>query len=220
MNLIIVGGPGAGKGSLANCLIKDLGIPHVSSGDICRENINLKTPLGHQIEGYLKSGGLVPDAVISDVIFKRLAQPDCKRGFLLDGFPRTLHQAEMLKQKYNIDFIVRIETTTETVIGRLCGRYMCRNCGTIHNKLWHPITKCRECGGELYQREDDTEAVIRNRLEKYHAEEKPIIDFYEKEAKAKSKNAPKILTISSDIKETAEVVYDKFKKQYGTILGL
>ena len=187
-------------------IARDLSVPHISSGDIFRENIRAKTALGEQVEKYVTHGKLVPDDLAVDTILHRLAERDCGRGFVLDGFPRTLAQAELLARRVKIDRVIQIVSSPETVVARLGGRYTCRNCGAIHNTRWEDVSKCRECSGQLYQREDDHEAAIRRRLEQYYAEFAPILAFY-------TARRVQIVTVASELAESPEDIYEKYKLQ-------
>lgn len=216
MKFVIIGGPGAGKGSLSKLLAADMKIPHISSGDICRENIAAKTHLGREMEKFISKGNLVPDDIITSIVLDRVRRPDCARGFVLDGFPRTIGQAIML-EPIGIDYLVRIVVSPETVIARLCGRFMCKKCGAVYNKMWHDITKCSACGGELWQREDDREDIIRGRIETYKREESPILEFYRGGKNSKFNKNDRILEIESILADNPQVMYQKFKEKYGKI---
>jgi len=203
MKLILIGPSGAGKGSLAEYLVRDYNIPHISTGQMFRENIDNKTPLGKEAEKYINDGLFVPDEITVSMLLDRISKPDCENGFILDGYPRSLNQAMLLAQKVNIDRVVEIDASDETVIARLGGRYMCEKCNTIHNTLYDDVSKCKSCGNlKLYQREDDREEKILKRLEQYHAQIDPILNFY---------NAQGLLvTIKSGMDDRPVDLYGKF----------
>ncbi|MER0241257.1 adenylate kinase [Streptomyces sp. HSW2009] len=187
MRIVLVGPPGAGKGTQAAYLAKNLSIPHISTGDLFRANISQGTPLGQQAQEYMKAGQLVPDEVTVGMAKDRMAQPDAEGGFLLDGFPRNLHQAQVLDQiltadGLSLDAVLDLEVPEDEVVKRIAGRRTCRtdSSHTFHVEYSKPKVAdvCDVCGGELYQREDDSEETVRKRLEVYHSETEPIIDFY------------------------------------------
>ncbi|MBW1990610.1 MAG: adenylate kinase [Deltaproteobacteria bacterium] len=186
MNLILLGGPGAGKGTQAKKLIEKYQIPQVSTGDILREAVKEGTPLGKKAKEFMDAGQLVPDEVVIGIVEERLKQPDCQKGFILDGFPRTVPQAEALDQvlaKMNsgIDHVISIEVDEEELVTRLTGRRTCRNCGQMYHIKFNPPKQegvCDKCGGELYQRDDDNEATVRSRLATYNQATKPLVDYY------------------------------------------
>lgn len=187
-NLILLGPPGAGKGTQAKKLVDNYGIPQISTGDILRVAVKEGTPLGKEAKSYMDKGELVPDSVVIGIIEERLKQPDCKEGYILDGFPRTVPQAEALddilkKMKSGIDHVISIEVPDEELIGRLTGRWTCKNCGAMfHEKNQPPkeAGKCDHCGGELYQRDDDKAETIRERLRVYNSQTQPLIEYYNK----------------------------------------
>ncbi len=187
MNLILLGPPGAGKGTQAKRLIDAYGIPQISTGDMLREAVKNQTQLGLEAKKYMDAGQLVPDEVVIGLVKERLAQPDCAKGFMLDGFPRTVAQAEELDKVLAemgkaIDHVISIEVPNEELIGRLTGRRTCRNCGAGYHVIFDPPKvegKCDKCGGELYQRDDDNEATVANRLKVYESQTKPLIDYYQ-----------------------------------------
>ncbi len=178
MNIILNGASGCGKGSMAGFLVRDFGLVHISTGDLFREQIAKQTPLGKKVESYVSTGKWVPDEVTIEVLLDRIKQPDCAKGVILDGFPRTLNQAKALAKVLPIDLVIAIEVTDEIVQTRLGGRYMCRDCGTIHAARWDKIDKCKKCGGELYQRDDDKAEFIQKRLENFKKNNGEILDFY------------------------------------------
>ena len=178
MNIVLNGASGCGKGSMAGFLVRDFGLAHISTGDLFREQIAKQTPLGKKVESYVSTGKWVPDEVTIEVLLDRIKQPDCAKGIVLDGFPRTLNQAKALDKVLKIDLVIAIEVTDEIVQTRLGGRYMCRQCGTIHAARWDKIDKCKKCGGELYQRDDDKAEFIQKRLENFKLNNGEILDFY------------------------------------------
>ena len=181
MKIIFLGAPGSGKGTHATRVKTELGVPHISTGDIFRENIKGGTPLGVLAKSYIDKGALVPDDVVIKIVEDRLAREDCKNGFILDGFPRTIYQAEALKKIAAIDVVVNLVVDDEAIVKRVAGRRMCR-CGETYNVAFlNGKTTCAKCGGELYQRDDDKEETVKSRLEVYHKETAPLIDYYRKE---------------------------------------
>ena len=178
MNLILNGASGCGKGSMAGFLVRDFGLVHISTGDLFREQMAKGTPLGKKVESYVSTGKWVPDEVTIEVLLDRIKQPDCAKGVILDGFPRTLNQAKALEKVLDVDLVIAIDVTDEIVQTRLGGRYMCRACGTIHAARWDKIDKCKKCGGELYQRDDDKAEFIQKRLENFKKNNGEILDFY------------------------------------------
>lgn len=181
MNLIILGPPGGGKGTYASRISEEYNIPHIATGDILRREVNEKSELGKKVEDYLDRGALVPDEIVNEIVKKRISEPDCHEGFVLDGYPRTLAQANALDEVTEIDLVVNLKVSEEVIIDRLTNRRVCRNCGEIYNLKSMPPEKegvCDKCGGELYQREDDRPEVIKKRLREYGERTQPVIDFY------------------------------------------
>jgi len=182
MRFIIFGSPGAGKGTYASRLAEKLDIAAMSTGDIFREEIKQKTALGEKVEGFLKRGELVPDEIVIEVLKDRISRPESEKGFILDGYPRTIEQAKALDKITKIDAIIRLIVPEWVIIERLSNRRTCRKCGAIYNvKYLKPKRAgiCDKCGGELYQREDDKPKVIRERLRIYEAQTQPLITYYE-----------------------------------------
>ena len=179
MNLIFLGPPGAGKGTQAVRVCEQLGIPQISTGDILRRAIKNETPTGLAAKSYIDKGQLVPDSVVIDIVRERLVQDDCKNGYLLDGFPRTVAQAEALESFAKIDAVVDIDVSDEKLVARLSGRRVCLSCGgTYHVSQLNGSMTCAKCGNELIQRADDKAETVLSRLTVYHAQTEPLIDFY------------------------------------------
>jgi adenylate kinase len=189
MNLILLGPPGAGKGTQAKMLVKALSIPQISTGDILRAAVKEQSPMGIKAKECMDAGALVPDEVVVGIVKERLGMADCAGGFILDGFPRTVPQADALKANLAgmgkaIEHVVSIVVDNEELLQRITGRRTCRNCGHGYHVKFDPPKStgtCNECGGELYQRDDDSEATMRNRLNVYDSQTAPLIQYYEKE---------------------------------------
>ncbi|QJA05721.1 adenylate kinase [Thermosulfurimonas marina] len=188
MNIVFLGPPGAGKGTQAKRITERYGIPQISTGDMFREHLSKGTELGKKAKEYMEKGQLVPDEIVLSMVEERLKQPDCEKGFILDGFPRTVPQAEALDEMLarwgkKIDYAIAIEVPDEELVKRLTGRRTCKNCGMMYHVIFKPPKvegKCDACGGELYQRPDDNEETVRNRLKVYHESTAPLLDYYEK----------------------------------------
>ena len=179
MNVIFLGPPGAGKGTQAVRVCERLGIPQISTGDILRRAIKEQTPTGLAAKSYIDKGQLVPDSVVIDIVRERLEHDDCKNGYLLDGFPRTVLQAEALETFAKIDAVIDIDVSDEKLVERLSGRRVCLSCGgTYHVSLLGGSTTCAKCGEQLIQRDDDKAETVLSRLSVYHAQTAPLIDFY------------------------------------------
>ena len=192
MNLILLGAPGAGKGTQAELLSKHLQIPTISTGNMLREAMANGTELGKQVKPYMDVGLLVPDELILGIVAERVAQPDCKNGFILDGVPRTLPQAEALKAKgVTIDHVVSIEIEDNVIEGRMTGRRVCGKCGASYHIVMNPPKTegiCDQCGAELMIRKDDAPETVRKRLQVYHASTETLKDFYAAEGKLRLVN--------------------------------
>ncbi len=200
MRLILLGAPGSGKGTMAQKLTTDLGIPQISTGDIFRKNLKEETPLGLQVKSILASGALVPDEITIEIVKSRLAEADCANGYILDGFPRSLVQAEALDTFQNVDFAVNLDVDKETVVRRLSGRRFCPDCnGTFHVSTLENESVCPNCGGKLIIRADDSEATVRERLKVYDTTTFPLLNYYEKQGK--------LLTVDGN--GTVDEVYDR-----------
>ncbi len=186
MKLMIMGPPGAGKGTQAEVLVKELGIIHISTGDMFRAAIKEGTEMGNKAKEYMDKGQLVPDEVVVGMVKDRLSQPDCAKGFLLDGFPRTLAQADALSKTLDdvgikLDGVINIAVPRERLMARLTGRRVCKGCGASYHVIFNPPKTegaCNSCAGELYQRSDDNEETVSNRLDVYEAQTQPLIDYY------------------------------------------
>ena len=191
MRLILLGPPGAGKGTQAKLLAQKFNIQQISTGDILRQAVKNKTEMGLKAKSYMDQGKLVPDSVVIGIIKDRLDNPDCSTGFILDGFPRTIQQAEALslalkQMEMDIDHLIDIEIDYGNLIQRLTDRWTCRECGEGYHKMSNPPKKesvCDKCGGELYQRDDDKEETIQKRFEVYRKETEPLKDYYQKNGK-------------------------------------
>jgi adenylate kinase len=190
MRIVLLGGPGSGKGTQAKKLIDRLGVPQISTGDIFRAALKEGTPMGLKAKTYMDKGELVPDDVVIGVVEERLTKSDLDKGYMLDGFPRTLPQAQTLdgilaKQSKSIDHAILVDVPDEELVARLSGRRTCRNseCGRMYHVMFNPSKKegiCDACGSELYQRDDDSEATIRERLTVYNKQTAPLVDYYDK----------------------------------------
>lgn len=182
--VILLGAPGAGKGTQAARLASALGLPHVATGDLFRENLANDTPLGRRARGVMDQGKLVPDDLVIEMLFDRVSRGDCADGYLLDGFPRTLPQAEVLTRRLPADWDVQvfeIAVPDDVLVDRISGRLLCRGCKNIHHTVFSaPRAKgrCDACGGELYRREDDAPEVVRERLAVYHEQTAPVVEYY------------------------------------------
>jgi adenylate kinase len=184
--IVLLGLPGAGKGTQAERLGEVLGVPHIASGDLFREHMDSGSELGRRARTYIERGDLVPDEVTIGMVAERLARPDCADGFVLDGFPRTVAQAEALEQVLRqmgaaLDVVPLIQVSEEVALARLAGRWTCRDCGAVYHTLFDPPQEpgvCGDCGGELYQRPDETPEAHRHRLEVYQEQTAPMVDYY------------------------------------------
>lgn len=188
MKIIMLGAPGAGKGTQAKMLAEKFNIPHISTGDIFRANIKNGTELGAKAKEYMDKGLLVPDELVVDLVIDRFKNPDCKNGYILDGFPRTIPQAEALDKALtaigeSVDFAINVEVPDENIVNRMSGRRACVGCGATYHIVYNPTkveNKCDTCGGELILREDDKPETVLNRLSVYHEQTQPLIDYYTK----------------------------------------
>ena len=204
MNIVLLGGPGAGKGTQAAKLVEEYKMPHISTGDMLRAAVAAGTPLGLKAKTYMDAGELVPDDVIIGLVIDRLQEPDTDNGFVLDGFPRTSAQAvaldaELGKLERPLDAALLVDVDADVIIKRLCSRRMCRECGYIGSVA---DASCPKCGGEMYQRDDDNEETVRNRLEVYEKSTSPLIDYY--------RGSELLVTIDGD--RDPDVVYADVKE--------
>ena len=187
MNLVLMGLPGAGKGTQAEKIVDKYGIPHISTGDMFRAAMKEGTELGLKAKSFMDKGELVPDEVTIGIVRERLSKNDCQNGFLLDGFPRTVPQAEALEAilaglKRNIDYVINIDVNKDILMERLTGRRICKDCGATYHLVFNPPSKegiCDRCGGELYQRADDNAETVQNRLDVNVKQAQPLLDFYQ-----------------------------------------
>ncbi len=182
-NIILLGAPGAGKGTQAAMIAEEFKVPHISTGDILRRNMKEGTPLGLKAKAFVESGGLVPDEVVIGLVEDRLSQDDCKNGYILDGFPRTIAQAEALDKVAKIDLAINIDVPFETIIDRLGGRRVCVCGETYHVSMLNGETTCKRCGKELFIRDDDKPETVKNRLKVYSDQTQPLIDYYRSQNK-------------------------------------
>ncbi len=196
MRIVLLGAPGAGKGTQAKKLIDKYGIPQISTGDILRKAVADGTPLGIEAKSYMNKGELVPDSVVIGLVKERLQQDDCRKGFILDGFPRNIAQAETLDRVLGemgvpLQIALSVDVDLDVLMKRLTGRRTCRQCGQMYNIYFSPPAKegiCDKCGGELYHRDDDKEETIRKRLEVYESQTAPLIEYYKNKGILKSVN--------------------------------
>lgn len=210
MRLILLGPPGVGKGTQASSIVAEYGITHISTGDIFRHNIKNETELGKKVKSYLDKGQLVPDELTIDLVWDRLSKDDCKKGFLLDGFPRTINQAEALQKGLEerglkLDKVINIDVDKNILVKRLSGRRVCKNCGETYHIDNKPTLKdgvCDKCSGEVIQRADDNEKTVLDRIEVYEKQTFPLIDFY--------KNLGLILTVDGTL--SIEDVFSQIKE--------
>ena len=205
MRLILLGAPGAGKGTQAEILSKELNIPTISTGNILRAAMKNGTPVGLKAKSYVEAGKLVPDDVIIGIIEERLAQPDCGKGYILDGVPRTIPQAQAMEEKgVGVDWAISLEVADQVIIERMSGRRTCKNCSQTFHVVNNPPKQegiCDFCGGELTIRKDDAPETVRTRLEVYHSETEPLKDFYAERGKLKTvDNQPSIEATTAAIK--------------------
>lgn len=214
MRLILLGAPGAGKGTQAVILAEEFKVPHISTGDIFRNNIKNGTELGKKAKEYMDKGLLVPDEITIEIVKDRLKQDDCKDGFILDGFPRTIPQAEYLDKVLNelnapLDKVLNISVSDEIIVDRMSGRRTCTSCGASYHVINNPPKKegvCDNCGADIIQRADDKEETVKQRLKTYHEQTEPLIDYYKKQGK--------LVTVNGENK------IDDTKKEVLKVLGV
>lgn len=200
MKLILLGAPGSGKGTMAQKLTAALEIPQISTGDIFRKNLKEETPLGLQVKSIMASGALVPDEITIEIVKNRLAEDDCQKGYILDGFPRSIAQAKALDGFQQVDYAVNLDVDKEVVVKRLSGRRFCPDCsGTYHVSALSDETVCPHCGGKLIIRADDAEETVRERQRVYESTTLPLLEYYDKQGK--------LLTVDGN--GTVEEVYDR-----------
>ncbi len=212
-NLVLLGPPGAGKGTQAGRIVAEYGIPHISTGDILRAAVKNQTALGLEAKKYMDAGELVPDSVVIGIVKDRLQESDTQRGFLMDGFPRTIPQAEALDEALQglgraITKVIVLLVDEEILVKRLTGRRICRSCQTPYHVMFTPPEQegvCDKCGGELYQRDDDTEATVRNRLAVYRKQTEPLIEYYDRSG----------VVVRIDGAQEAEKVFEDIREALG-----
>ena len=209
MVIVMLGAPGAGKGTQADLICAEYNIPHISTGDIFRANIKNGTELGKRAKAYMDKGELVPDELTVEILLDRVAKDDCQEGYVLDGFPRTIPQAEVLddalgKLSAKVDYAINVDVPDDAIVARMSGRRSCPDCGTVYHIVYNKPAKegtCDKCGASLVQREDDAEETVRNRLKVYHDQTAPLIDFYEK------KGALRTVDGTQDMKQVTDNIF-------------
>lgn len=210
MNLILLGAPGAGKGTQAKAIVDKYGIPQISTGDMLRDAVKKGTDLGKKAKEYMDKGELLPDEIVIGIVKERLKQDDAQKGFILDGFPRTIKQAEELDKilselNLELDAVINVAVPEDEVVRRIVNRRSCRNCGAVYHLIYKPPKeegKCDYCGGELYQRDDDKEETVRDRYNVYRDQTEPLIEYYSKQGLVKNVDGTK------DIDEVTKDVLD------------
>ena len=213
MKVVMLGAPGAGKGTQAEKIAEEFGIPHISTGDIFRKNIKENTELGKEAKSYMDAGKLVPDELTVKMLLDRVNNDDCRDGYILDGFPRTIPQAEALDSKLyelgeDIDYAINVDVPDDNIINRMSGRRACPKCGATYHIEYIPPKKdgvCDECGGELVIRDDDKPETVKNRLAVYHEQTQPLIDYYKK------KDVLHVVDGTVDVADVFEAIKDILK---------
>ena len=211
MNIILLGAPGAGKGTQATKISDKYGLPHISTGDIFRENIKNQTEIGLLAKSYIDKGQLVPDEVTCKIVENRIEKPDCEKGYMLDGFPRTIVQAEALDKITKIDLVINIDVDFSLIMDRICGRRVCKDCGeSYHVSTLNGAATCSRCGGELSQRKDDNPETVQSRLEVYEKQTSPLIEYYTKKGV--------LFTVKSDKDSTPDSTFVKVSEKLDSLL--
>ena len=211
MNIILLGAPGAGKGTQATKISDKYALPHISTGDIFRENIKNQTEIGLLAKSYIDKGQLVPDEVTCKIVENRIAKPDCEKGYMLDGFPRTIVQAEALDKITKIDFVINIDVDFSLIMDRICGRRVCKDCGeSYHVSTLNGATACSRCGGELSQRKDDNPETVQSRLDVYEKQTSPLIEYYTKKGV--------LFTVKSDKDSTPDSTFKDISAKLDSLL--
>ncbi|MFW9903976.1 MAG: adenylate kinase [Candidatus Thorarchaeota archaeon] len=211
MKLILLGAPGSGKGTQAKLIVEDFNIPQISTGDLLRAAIKKGSDLGLKSQKFMNTGKLVPDEIVLQLLNERFNQDDCRKGFILDGYPRNLTQAQDLIKITNIDLVINIEVNYNLLIERITGRRTCKQCGAIYHILYSPPKEegvCDKCSGILYQRDDDTEITVKKRITTYEEETKPLIDYYQE------KGILETLTSDGTIEEMYQKVSSLLKRKF------
>ena len=201
MNIVLLGAPGAGKGSQAVVMSAHYGIPHISTGDVLRANIKNQTEIGKHAKQFIEKGLLVPDEVVDKIVADRILQEDCKKGFILDGYPRTINQAESLSRIAKLDYVIVIDVDYSVIVKRISGRRMC-SCGATYNTSTYDREECAACGKKLFIRDDDKEETVLKRLEVYEKNTAPLLDYYKKKG----------LILKIDGSETVEKTFENVIK--------
>jgi len=215
--IVLFGPPGAGKGTQAERISREMGIPHIATGDMFREAVAKGTELGRKAQEYMRRGELVPDEIVNEMVRERISMPDCSRGFILDGYPRTVNQAKALDEMLaemgrKVDVVLNLSVSDDEVVKRLSYRRICRRCGAIYHLINNPPRRegvCDRCGGELYQREDDREEVIRRRLRVYYEQTEPVLRYY----------AERGILRDIDGNGTVDEVWERVKKALEEVKG-
>ena len=208
LKIVMVGAPGSGKGTQSSKMTVEYGIPHISTGQIFRKKVASKHPLGKLIESYINKGEFVPDEIGIQIVIDRLKEEDCKNGFILDGFPRSLYQAELLEKMLEVDYVINLEISEQRLMDRLCGRRVCSACGLVtHVSALSGADVCPKCGSALNVREDDKVETIKHRMEVYERETKPIVDFYRKRGK--------LIDVNSD--QDSDKVFEEIKEALNAV---
>ena len=206
MKIVLLGAPGSGKGTLAKRLVGEFNIPTISTGDLLRNSIKEGTALGLEAKSYMDEGKLVPTELVLDLLKERLAEKDTENGYILDGFPRSLEQAELLSKMIDVDVVLFLDVPKETIVGRVMGRRTCRECGEIYNTRTYTEERCR-CGGELYQRDDDNPETVSKRFDTFASQTEPLVGFYT------NKNLLKVVKGQDNPEETFKVALNAMNEE-------